>query len=141
MARTTKEAVEAVLMADFGPKPDGTLPDLTPFIDTANAFTTQVYNNARTYRSVTLSSTTLELIERWLAAHFYVMSDQPLQSKSGGGGSFQNLGVGVKGSKYGQVAITCDYTRTLAAMDEGRIAVTSWLGKAPSEQIPYSDRN
>ncbi len=139
--RTNKEAVKLVLMSDYGQLPDGTEPDLTPFMQTAYNLTTQVYNAARQYRSMTLDATTLELIERWLSAHFYAMSDQPLQSKSGGGGTFQNLGVGIKGTKYGQNAISSDYTRTLAAIDEGRIASTVWLGKAKSEQIPYDQRN
>lgn len=145
MARTSVGAVKDVLLADYGPQPDGTLPSLVGFIDAANEFTTRVYNNAITYREVTLSATTLELIERWLAAHFYAMSDQPLATKSNGRASAtfqgQTTAFGLKGTKYGQTAITLDYTRTLAAMDEGRIAVTGWLGKAPSEQIAYSDRN
>lgn len=145
MARTSVDAVKGVLLADYGPQPDGTLPELQPFIEAANEFTTRVYNNAVTYREVTMNATTLELIERWVAAHFYAMSDQPLATKSNGRASAtfqgQTSAFGFKGTKYGQMAITLDYTRTLAAMDEGRIAVTGWLGKVPSEQISYQDRN
>ena len=147
MVRTSADAVITVLGADYGPLPDGTMPvaQILAAIDEANLMTTQVYNYAITYREVTLAATTLEMIERLLAAHNYAMSDQPLATKSNGRSSAtfqgQTNAFGIKGTKYGQRAITTDYTRTLAAMDEGRIAVTGWLGKEPSAQIAYSDRD
>lgn len=147
MPRTTAEAVITVLGADYGPLPDGTLPEgqILAAIDEANLLTTQVRAHAITYREVTIDATTLEMIERLLAAHNYAMSDQPLATKSNGRSSATFQGTtsafGIKGTKYGQRAISTDYTRVLAAMDEGRVAVTGWLGKAPSEQIDYSDRD
>lgn len=148
MARTTPEAVKTVLMADYGPLPDGTLPEeaIVAAIEEANILTTRLRLLAIQYKEITLAtgSDTLEMVERLLAAHVYAMSDQPYASKSTGGASatFQGqTGLGLKGTKYGQRAMLVDYTRVLAALDEGKIATTSWLGKVPSEQINYSDRD
>jgi hypothetical protein len=95
-------------------------------------------------RSVTLSSTLLELIERWLAAHFYAQSDQLYQSKNtgGAGASFQGqTAMGLSNTSYGQQAKMLDISGCLAAFDKGTQARMYWLGKPPSSQIPYSQRN
>lgn len=142
--RTTAAAVQAVLGGDYGPLPDGTYPDLSPYIESVTGLVTQLAANVVTYRETTLSSSTLELIERWLAAWAYAMSDKTLSSTSKGGasGSFTGQwGMGLDSNNYGQMAIRIDYTRTLDAMDKGRIASTDWLGRMPSSQTPYSERN
>ena len=120
-------------------------PPLDPFIATASNLVDRVSSLAATYKGINLDTVTLELIERWLSAHFYLQSDQGLQSKSTRGASGQFQGktdvVGLQGTKYGQAAIDTDYSRVLMAIDKGWIAGLDWLGKPVSQQIPYFQRD
>ncbi len=145
MARTNKAAVAAVLGADYGPQPDKTFLDLQPFIDAMSDLTTQVVRLASTHRGgLVITTTTAELIERWLAAWAYAMSDKPLASEGRGraSGSFVGqTGMGLESNNYGQTAMRIDWTRTLAALDKGNYAGTEWLGKPLSAWIPYSVRS
>lgn len=139
--RTTKQAV-IDLMAP-GRDYDGRS-DLTGFIATANSRINWIVANAATYRRTVPSAADLELIERWLSAHFYKQSDQQLQSSNAGrsSGSFRGMTAeGLKSTLYGRTAVGMDTTRMLSAIDEGRIAVGIWLGKAPSGQTDYVDRD
>ncbi len=138
MARTTPDLVQALLQNDYGPGVD-----LEPFIDTATLIVSRVASCA-TLKGLGLSATELEMIERWLAAHFYVMSDQVLASKStnGASGSFQGqTGMSLESSKYGQAAMNVDYSGCLTAIAKRQFAGGFWIGKRPSEQIPYQQRN
>lgn len=138
MARTTSAAVQGVLGDDY----DGST-SLTPFIDTATAMVDRVATCA-TSRDRTLTSAELELIERWLAGHLYAMSDQPYQSKTTGRASatFQGrTGMYLEATKYGQTAVNVDYSGCLASISKRRVARGVWLGKAPSEQSDYIDRD
>lgn len=141
MSRTTVNAVKAILLADYNVD-DG--PSLQPYIDTANALTSRVAACAAD-RGLALLNTELELIERWLAAHFYAVSDKPYSSKTTAGASASFQGQTAKYLEftgYGQMAVTLDPSGCLAAIASGlrRVAGGFWLGKAPSEQIPYEQR-
>ena len=114
--------------------------DISPFIETANALVeeccatatkgdgTPYYTDAR-----------LELIERWLSAHFYVMRDQAIASEKAGpvSANYQyDVGKMLQGSRFGQQAITLDTYGGLAALSKsmeegqtGRPGVT-WLGNS-----------
>lgn len=143
MARTSAAAVKLLLMDDYGPREDGSLPDLAPFIDTASLLVDRVATCA-TAKGKTLSTTELELVERWLAAHCYAMADQPYSSRStqGASGSFQGqTGMALDGTKYGQTAQMVDVSGCLAALGKRQAASMAWLGKVPSEQIDYLDRD
>lgn len=145
MARTTSTAVIAVLLDDYGPRGDGTLPDLTAFVETASAVVDDVEDCAAA-RDRTLGSTRLELIERWLAAHFYAVSDQPYRSKSTADASatFQgDTAMYFEATKYGQTAMRLDPSGCLAAIGGAAPARARafWLGKPPSEQTDYEDRD
>lgn len=137
--RTTPDKVAAVLQpgSDYDGKSD-----LYPFIDWATSMVDFVVNNASKYGRT--APTDLATLETWLAAHAYKQSDQQLQNKSQGGvsGSFRGqTGEGLKGTLYGRTALSFDTSRILAAIDEGRIAGSAWLGKPPSSQIAYKDRS
>lgn len=145
MARTSAGAVKSILMDDFGPKLDGLVPSLTPFIETANALISRVITCAGR-KDITISTTEAELLERWMAAHFYVMSDQNYTSKStaSASASFQGqTGKRFEASKYGQTAMTIDPSGCLEAINMGvnRTASAKWLGKTDTEKLDYEDRN
>ena len=140
--RTSSGAVKSVLMDDYGARRDGTLPDLTPYIETASSVTDDVVVYAAA-KGITLNVIKLELIERWLGAHFYVMSDQPYLEKETmqARAKYQGTtGMMLKASKYGQTALLLDTSGTLATMEERKVAGAFWLGKVPSEQLDYYER-
>jgi hypothetical protein len=140
LARTVATAVEGILGEHYD---SGNSPSLTPFINTATAVVDQV-STCATARGTTVSSATLELIERWLAAHFYTISDPIAQQKKTGEASavFQGkTGLGLDGTSYGQNAMTLDHSGCLRTMSRGRKATVGWLGRPPSEQTDYVDRD
>lgn len=142
--RTTSAAVRALL--EPGKAYDTVdSPSLTPFIDAASAMIDDV-NECATADGVTLGDTRLELIERWLAAHFYVMSDQAYTSEGTEGASASYQGqtaMFLTASKYGQMAMRLDKSGCLEAVGgaERKVASGFWLGKPPSGQTPYRNRD
>lgn len=68
-----------------------------------------------------LTDAQLELIERWLAAHFLAVDDARISSQSAGGVSlgFKHMGqtkTGILSTTYGQQAVVLDPTGKLAAL-------------------------
>jgi hypothetical protein len=143
MPRTTSALVQGVL----APGKDYDLvnqPDLTPFIATASSLVDQVVSLAFSNRGFLIDGNTAELIERWLAAHFYCVSDQTYQSKStaGASASFQGQAdMGLESNRYGQSAVRIDWTGTLNALNKQLLPTGFWAGRPPSAQTPYVDRN
>lgn len=110
MSRTTAALVQALLQGDYKPGVD-----LAPHLDTASALVDRVDSAAKA-GGAQMPDSLLELIERWCAAHAYAMVDQPFASKSseGASGSFQGqTGKYFEATKYGQMAVSLDYTGTL----------------------------
>ena len=145
MSRTTSTAVQGILLSDYGPLEDGTEPSLTPFIDTASAMVDDVVDCAA-LKDIVLTDARLELIERWLAAHLYAVSDKPYTSKSTEGASASFNGqtaTYLEATLYGQTAMRLDSSNCLNAVGaaETKVASGFWLGKPPSEQIDYRDRD
>lgn len=142
MARTTVDAVKALMLP--GKDYDvANAPSVQPYIDTAYAIVNRVVE-CSTARGIILTSEELELIERWLSAHYYCMSDSPYSARStqGASGTFQGqTGMGVEATKYGQVAEGIDYSGCLSALLRGQFLRLAWLGKAPSAQIHVKDRD
>ena len=139
MARTTESAVQGVLMSDW----DGSTDLDTPFIAAANLFVTRVRACASA-KGITLSTDELEMIERYIAAHLYVMSDQNHASRTVNGVSetYQGqTGMRLEASKYGQTAMMLDPSGCAAGIGKGQRASMTWLGKAPSSQVDYIDRD
>lgn len=118
--RTTDEAVAGIIEVDSSIL-------LDPFIETAANLVDRV-----AAADSTVSSATLELIERYLSAHFYTLRDpRPTSERAGPvGASYQSrVDLGLKTSHYGQMAITLDPTGVLKALSEGtRRAGVTWLG-------------
>ena len=118
-------------------------PDLTGFIAMASVMVDRAITCA-TRKSITILSTEAELMERALAAHFYMQSDKGYQSRTtaGASASFQGqTGMRLESSDYGQMAMNVDPSGCLENMNKRQVASGAWLGKPPSAQIPYDQRN
>lgn len=115
---------------------------LAPFIATANAVADLVDSNDA---DGVLTDAMLKEIEKYLSAHFYEHRDPQYTSRAtaGASASFQGqFGMALDSSKWGQTAKMLDVTGYLASMSRGKSkAVATWLGKRPSEQVDYSERD
>jgi len=132
--RTKTSAVEAILGGlNDNSNWDG-LTDLTPFIASASAVVDRVNTAAqnKAIMPVTLSAVELELIERWLAAHFYTVMDPLYRSKStmGASGNFQRgqANDGFETTDYGRQACMLDYSGMLRAIGKRQVAGGYWAG-------------
>jgi len=111
MIRTTEAAVAAIIEVDV------TIP-LAPFIETAS----NVVDAVCTHSSY--SDTTLELIERWLSAHFYAVRD-PRVTREAVKGIEEVFAISVKDygfntTPYGQQALMIDVRGNLKILSEGK---------------------
>ena len=77
--RTTPAAVEGVLKQDYDPADD-----LLPFIETASSLVDDAFACSQRKKQP-LSGAKQELMERWLSAHFYCVSEGKYTSRSEGG--------------------------------------------------------
>jgi len=135
--RTTAAEVRAVL-----PQEVSSDASMTAFIAPATALVDYV---ASKDSSSVLTSELLKQIETYLAAHFYALSDPQYQSKSVGksSGVFQGqTGKRFDSTFWGQTAVAMDVTGCLDKLNSGAKQVGGvWLGKAPSDQTDYEDRD
>jgi hypothetical protein len=145
MSRTTADQVKALLT------PGGAYdlvnnPDVSPFIDSASILIDAV-NECALSKDITLTSAQLEIMERWVAAHAYVMTDQRPQEEwdEKAKAVYQGrTGLNLEASKYGQMALSLDTSGCLSAISSGRnrkAARGYYLGRRPSEQTDYQDRD
>jgi hypothetical protein len=110
MPRTTSASVIAICpLKEIGD-------DLTPFIEVANSIVTAVCVNTES----NYSDSQLELIERWLSAHFYSIMRN--QQKFRSAGKVQEaldskVDLLLDQTRYGQTAKLVDYIGNLAALD------------------------
>lgn len=121
MARTTAIKVQEILGSNWDGKSR-----MDPYMEVATDVVTQV-DDAATEKDIILSSTRLELIERWLAAHYYTMMDPLYKSK----GTDKASGTFMERS-YKEVAIQLDTSASLSAImsPEGpKVAEGIWLGE------------
>ena len=123
--RTTSVAVGLIIEVD------STI-SLTSFIEVANALVTEKCGDVDDY-----DATRLELIERWLSAHFYTVRDMRAEREEAGSVSEKKqsrVDLGFDTSHYGQMAMRIDTNGGLAALNEqikkgktGSLTAT-WLG-------------
>lgn len=126
--RTGSAAVEAILGKHYDPDVV-----LTGFMDTANLEVDWLKSQDS---SGVLSEARLEMIERWLSAHFYAHADQLLKQEQAGGasGTYQgNTGMGFLSTQYGQSAVNLDLTGLLARKN----SVTSPLGASKKASMVW----
>lgn len=127
--RTTSPAVVALLGENYDTTRN---PALTPFIETASVQVNRVAARALA-TATTLSDADAELLERWLASHYYLVSDPVLKQKAtkGASGTIEGqTGDGFASTRYGQTAMQLDPTGYLASVNSGvrRKASVTWLG-------------
>ena len=137
--RTTPDKVKKVLVD--GQQYDGSS-DLQAFVDTAVILVDRVKNQDS---DSILTSAALERIECWLSAHFYAHAYQLRQSigKGRSNESFQGqTGMHLESTQYGQTALDLDFSGTLMKISKGSTKATAtWLGRRPSAQTDYVDRD
>jgi hypothetical protein len=112
MARTTSEQVAAVIEVD------ATI-NLTPFIEMANQLVTEACTGVNG-PSTPYAESRLELIERWLAAHFYTVRDPRAVTEKAGAVSAtvqSAVDLGFDTSHYGQSAMRIDTNGGLARIN------------------------
>lgn len=138
MARTTSKLVQGILGRNYQKGVS-----LTSFIDSASSLIDDVEACANEDETV-LSAAKLAILEMWVAAHCYCMMDPIYQSKNtdGAGATFQGqAGMGLQSTRYGQMALSLDPSGCLAAIGMNQSAGGFWMGKRPSEQTDYVDRD
>lgn len=144
MTRASEDDVRNVIDYDT----DLPLVSMAPFIRAASTLVDKVESNDS---SSLLTSADLKEIETWLAAHFYAHKDlQFKRSEAGEGKAQYQVGMDEKGplnsNIWGKTAMLLDVTGYLADQNQqairGKQTVTlSWLGKPPSTQTDYVDRD
>lgn len=132
MPRTNAQAVIDILGGNYDTI---NCPKMDPYIKAANLLVTRV-NDCAEERGVTLTSTELTEIERWMAAHFYTINDPIYKSKTTGDSSATYFD-----RSYLDVAKNLDYSGCLNAIMNNQRAYFDWLGKIPSDQIDIDDRD
>lgn len=144
--RTDADTVKEILLDDYGPREDGTLPDLTPRIRAASLIVDQLDAMADAGMCPAIiapSDDLLTEIETYLAAHLYCVSDRIYTSRStqGASGSFAGqTGMKLESTFYGQQAMLLDTSGMLTALNKRAVPRMVWGGKTITEQIPYDDR-
>lgn len=113
MARTTIAAVQKIISYDAV-----LIPDIQPFIDDANVMVTAIIGTAA-------SEATLEMVERYLAAHLIGISDPRIQSEQVRTiqASYQvKLSDGLGITHYGSMAMQLDTSGKLSRWNKAVIA-------------------
>lgn len=134
MARTVSASVVVLLGKDYDTI---NTPSLTGFIDSASAIIDRVVICAAA-KGITFSDVELELLERWVAAHLYVQSDATYKSRRTlrAAGEFNKDWDSYLKAAYGLDPSGC----LKSAFTSNRVSAF-WMGKVPSNQIPYVDRD
>ena len=133
--RTTALAVEGILEES----PSLTL---TPFIEAASYLVDKVCATATDDDGTAYyTATDLELIERWLSAHFYhVAATRANREEAGSVAETKRskVDLGLNLTHYGQHAMLLDVAGGLATLDEMGIrlglATVTWLGTPDEEE-------
>ena len=108
--RTDAEAVRKLI--DW-PEDDD---DFGPSIETASSIVTDICVNTTTY---TYTAAKLELIERWLAAHFFTVQTGQVTEEQAGPVREKfafKIDLYLNNTKYGQMALAIDTAGNLAAL-------------------------
>ena len=139
-ARTEATRVRRVLGLEAGEEEF----DLSTSIETANSVVTDICLDTATY---TYTPAKLELVERWLAAHFYTVTGGQVTVEQVASLRQQyafKIDLYLNNTKYGQMAIALDTNGSLVAFQQllengGRHkAGAFWLGRVIG--APYIPR-
>jgi hypothetical protein len=109
VAYTTPELVKGIVEVDDDV-------DLTPYIDSADSIIVDVCVPVTTY-----TTQKLELIERWLSAHFYCINTPTGEFLRGGSASIKietKVDLGFDVTRYGQMAMRIDTAGGLSRLNK-----------------------
>ena len=142
--RTSKANVATVIELDAAIVPDDAA--MLPFITVANELVTECCTGDNG-PATAYSDDRLELIERFLAAHFYTNRDPRLTDERAGsvGGSYQSkVDLGFDTSHYGQTAMRLDTNGGLAALNAtttggGKTRVGAFWAGTPAASVDTMD--
>jgi hypothetical protein len=141
----TVAQVQEELGSNYGPRADGSLPDLQQQINRATLFVNQAVAQAVQMQRIVPDGPTQDQLILLVACHFYCNQDPLKQSKSTGGASASYVSAGStldgEGQRYKREAIELDPSGLVNAMLNRKVATAIWMGKPPSQQIPYDQRN
>ena len=137
--RTTLTAVQDMLGGSAPNSNWDGVTDLQQFVDIATLFVDEVVAG-RSSEGVSSSTAFARSLETVMSCHFYTKLDPTYTSRStrGASGSFNR---GKEPEPYKAMAIEFDTSGWVNALLNRFVASGNWLGKPPSEQIPYSDRD
>jgi hypothetical protein len=130
--RTTPGAVQEILGSNYD---SINCPSLKPYIDSASVVMDRVVVCA-TAKGITHTVSELRLMEMWVAAYLYTISDPIYKSKATADASATFMD-----RSYLDAAKMIDTSGCLNSIMSGNRASLDWLGKPISEQIDYFDRN
>lgn len=131
--RTTSDLVRGVLLADYD---DLNRPSLVPYITSGSALTDDLFT-AASAKGITITAERLKLIETWLSAYHYTISDRRRKKER-----FFDSTTGEYGNEsYLDVAKQLDPSGLLPAILKRAKAQLVWLGRPPSEQTPVWERD
>ena len=141
MARTTETLVHGSV--DVIDSADTPAADLEPYILSANELVTEICGSAG------YSDARLELIERWLSAHFYCVYDPRSQSESAGvSASYEgSAAMFLERTRYGQQAMLLDTAGGLARLNaqtkagKPRGIQMFWAGSTPAQKRAVLDED
>lgn len=138
--RTTEQAVRDILQKDYD---CGNAAPLTPYIESVIPTIDRLIACA-TKKGKAYTPSELELLERWLGAHAYGMSDKSYTQRSNlrASGSFEGqTGMGLEGTRYGQFALDMlDPFGCLEQLNTKARTQVFWGGKRRSEKTDFEDR-
>ncbi len=133
MPLVTPEDVAGIVLVD-----EDTWPDLDPPIEAATLLVTEVCGSSG------YADSTLTVICRWLAAHFYAVMDPQSTYEQAGSVSIKfesAVDLGLNLTRYGQQAMLLDYKGNLAALNANTLSGKTkvrlqmlWLGKTCAEK-------
>ena len=131
MARTNATNVKSIIEVDASIIVSDS--DLDPFISTANELVTEMCTGTVNGPKTAYTATRLELIERWLSAHFYAVRDPRVKNEKAGsvGVTYQEkVDLNFSVTTYGQQALMLDTNGGLRSLSEGKAhnVQVLWLG-------------
>lgn len=131
--RTNRTAIAGIIEVDEVIVPNDAA--MEPFIMVANQLVTECCTGTKG-PTTPYGDARLEVIERWLAAHFYAQRDPRFTNEGADGvsaGYQSSVALGFDNTHYGQMAMRMDTNGGLAALNEdtkkGKVRIgATWLG-------------
>lgn len=131
--RTNSDLVKGVLLVDYD---QSAKPSLVPFMTAASAIIDDLVARASS-AGTTITAERAKLVETWLSAHQYCVSDRRRTKQR----FFDGTQGEYESTSYLETAKQLDPSGLLDKILRRNKGVLLHLGKPPSEQIPYWQRD